>query len=143
MTRNRQHFAIAAVAVGVIVAIAGAAFTVSVWNAVQFVAATQLHDAYIVMPGMALLILFAVGVLGDIAFRCHAAKFAQHADLIWKAHLLVTSVLLIGTFMATSQSHKTWPMLIVVLATTPLMLVAHGVALAAGGLVVLRTNNPR
>ena len=38
--------------------VAGAGFTASVWKAVQFVAAIQQHDTYIVMPGLALLILF-------------------------------------------------------------------------------------
>jgi amino acid transporter len=143
MARYRQHFAIAAVALGVILATAGGAFAASVWNTVQSFASTQQHDVYVVMPGMALLILFGLGVVGDIAFRRYAANLGRRAQLIWRAHLLISTALLVAGFLVMSESDKTWTMIAVMLATTPLMLATHGAALAAGGVVVLSAKNPQ
>ena len=142
MLRHRQHFAIAAVAVGLLLAATGAVLSASVWNVVQSVARTQQHDTYFVMPGMSLLILFGVGVVGGIVFRRHSAKVVPGGDFIWQAHLAVTTVLLAAAFLAAAQSDKTWTLITVTLASAPLMLLAHGSALAAGGLIALRAKEP-
>jgi len=140
--RHRQHFAIAAVAVGALLAATGAVFSASAWNLVRSVATTQQHDTYFVMPGMSLLILFSVGVVGDIVFRRHSAKLALRGDFIWQAHLAVTTVLLLAALLAAAQSDKAWALITVALASAPLMLLAHGAALAAGGVIVLRAKKP-
>ena len=121
-----------------ILSVAGAGLTASAWAALQFVRSNQPHDTYFVMPGATLLILFGVGALGDIAFRRHAFELGRHANLVWRTHLFVTTVLLVAVLVAAGQSYMTWAAVIVLLGATPLMLVAHGVALTAGGVVVLR-----
>jgi hypothetical protein len=109
------------------------------WLAMQLVRSNQIQDTYFIMPGASILLIFGVGVAGDLAFRSRAMRFGRRAVVIWRTHLLFTSALVLAALAAATQAEMTSPALILVLATTPLLLVAHGTALAAGGVVVLRT----
>jgi hypothetical protein len=141
-----RRLAIAAVAVGLLAVLTGTGLTVGVCNSVWFIRSRDIHDVYFVtfvIPGIwALLLIFGVGFIADIAFRRQAENLGPRAAFICRAHLLITTVLFTAWLVAAAQAEVTWPVAIVLLTTIPLMILAHGIALTAGGLVVLRETQP-
>ena len=140
MPQLRQQAAIAAVAVGSILAVAGTAVIVTlIALGMQLVSSNQLHDTYFVLPSAwVTLLMFAIGVIADVAFLSRATRLGRRAALIWKTHLLFTTGSIIAWLVAGSVAEMTWPVLIIQLGVPPLILVAHGAALAAAGATVLR-----
>lgn len=140
MPGHRPKFAIVVLALGVLVALAGAGLIASAWPAIHAARASQ--DLYVVKPDSWVLpVMFGIGAIGDMAFRRQAQKLGRRAQLIWRMHLSITAALLIVGLVAGAQTQAAWPVLIAILAAVPLMLVTHGAALAAGGLLALRPNN--
>lgn len=139
MTRIARPAALTAIVIGVVLATAGAAALVaSGWVGVQFLRSSTLHDTYFMAPGVSMLVVFGIGVASDIVFRSQATRFGRRAVLVWRTHLAFTTVLIVAAGVATARAQMTWPSLILFTAVIPLMLIAHGVGLVAGGMVVLR-----
>ena len=146
MSAHRLRLAALVLAAGIVIAVAAAALIVSGWIALQSARASH-TDFYFVAPNFwTLVILFGVGAVSNIALRRQAANLGRPAGLISRVHLIVTGLLLIaallgiGRILAVGHSQPTWPVVLVVIGAIPLMLLAHGTALAAGGFLALRTN---
>jgi hypothetical protein len=137
MTSIRERIAIAALVVGTLLA-AGALASIAnlVWVLTRPPAPDQLVDTYYVLPSPWItVVVFAVGVVGDAVFRVRAAGFGREAVLIWRTHLVFTTALLAVWLIAGMRAEITQQVAIVIYATCPLMLLAHGVALAAGAMI--------
>jgi hypothetical protein len=144
MAPVRQRIALVAIVVGAVLAVAGMALAANaIWVASRPVAPDQPFDAYYVWPSPWLIpAVFSVGALGDMALRKPATRFGRRAPLIWRTHLLFTTALLIAWLAAGAQVEMTWHVKLLFYATYPLMLIAHGAALAAGGMLVSRGDQP-
>lgn len=140
MARLRRQVAVAAIIAGGVLLVAVAALTVNaIWLGTQGVASNQVHDTYFIVPSIWIgLIIFGVGAVGDMAFRGGAARFGRPAPAIWQSHLLFTTVLIIVALAAMALMDMTWEMAVFLYAIYGLMLLAHGTALALGGMLVLR-----
>src|SRR6185369_1104039 len=138
MARLRQQVALVAVILGSVVAVAGTALIANaIGLGTRLLASSQPHDTYYVVSTAWLsLLIFGVGAAGDMAFRSEAKRLGGRAALIWQTHLLFTTVLIIAWLVAGRQAQMTWPAVSVLFFTNPLMFIAHGAALAAGGMTV-------
>ena len=142
MARLHRQVAFAAVVSGLILLVAAAAATVNaVWVFLQLLPESQFHDTYFVVSGAWIgLLIYAAGVVADIAFQGPAARLGRPAPAVWQSHLLFTTALVIvalavgaGAFVDTD-----WQAALVLNAILILLLVAHGTALAVGGTLTLR-----
>lgn len=89
------------------------------------------------------MLVFAVGAVGDIAFRARAPRLGRRAALIWRTHLLFTTALLVAWLFAGTQAEMTQQVVTVVYGTAPLMVFAHGAALAAGAVIMRELGTKR
>lgn len=142
MARLRRPLALAAIVSGAALLVVAAAATVNgVRVLMQLHPANQIHDTYFVVPSIWTgLLIYAAGVVGDIAFRGTAKEVGRPAPAIWQSHLLLTTLLLIVALAARVGTlvDTYWQMALVLNATLILLLLAHGAALALGGALLLR-----
>jgi lysylphosphatidylglycerol synthetase-like protein (DUF2156 family) len=144
MTSGRERIRVAAVVVGSLLAAAALASIADlVWVLTRPPAPHQLVDTYYVLPNPWITVaVFAAGIVGDVMFRARAGEFGPRAVAIWRTHLLFTTALLVVWLIAGAQAGMTQAVVLVVYAACPLMLFAHGAALAGAGLVLRRTGHP-
>lgn len=140
MALVRKKLIVAAIVGGSILTIAGIASTAAaIWVVIRPPGSGLPFETYYVLPSAwSTLFLFAVGVVGDMAFRRQVALFNGRGAWIWRVHFLFTTVLVAACFVERMQVEMTRQVVTIVYATNPLLLAAHGLALIAGAVVRIK-----
>jgi amino acid transporter len=139
MSTVRRPIAIASLILGLALTVASLVVMFNVWKTLDRFRSEPSHDTYFVMPGAEILLVYALGLAASMVYRSRSRPFEAGAVLVWCSHLVVTSMLLLVALFLT-QPAPTLAVLMLLAAILPVMLLAHGMALTAGAVLVLRAN---
>ena len=101
----------------------------------------NIHDTYFVVPQIRIgLFIYAAGVLGDLAFRAMSVTLGRPARVLWQTHFVVTTLLILIASALNSGRviAADWQTSLLVNGIYVLMLLAHGAALVAAGILFIR-----
>jgi hypothetical protein len=106
------------------------------------------HDAYYVLPAPAVgIVVFGGGLLISLLFAKRLRVYGEGVVLVQRVHLVSTTVLVVTWAIVQALVVSIWQRdaqlpAMVLSATLVLMLVAHGIALAAAGMFLSRASVP-
>lgn len=139
VARLSSYVATAVVVAGGLLLLVTVASTVNAIRLLSEVLESPRLDFYFVVPptwnG---LLLYGVGVVGDLIFRGTAVPLGRPARTLWQTHLVVTTLLILVALAAGAVAPSDWRMALVLNGLYVVMLVAHGTALVLGGMLFLR-----
>lgn len=141
VTSLRLYVAIAAVVAGGLLLLLTVTSTANAIRLVsEILGSPQPYFVSIVVPpAWNGLLLYGIGVLGNVIFRGAAVPLGRQAEMLWRTHLVFTTLLIVLVFASEAVAPIDWRMALALSGLYVLMLVAHGSALVFGGVLFLRS----
>lgn len=141
--RLRPYAATAAIVAGALLLVVTANSTVNALRVVAHVYSStpNIQDTYYVVPRIWVgLFVYGAGVLGGMAFRAMAGAAGRAARVLWRTHLVATTLLILVALALNAGAviASDWQIALLVNGTYLLMLLAHSAALIVGGLLLVR-----
>ena len=141
--RFRPYAATAAIVAGAFLLVVTVNSTVNAVRVVTDVYSSppSIQDTYYVVSNLWIgLFLYGAGVFGGLTFRAWAGAAGRPARLLWRTHLVVTTLLILVALAPSAGAVRVndWQAALVVNGIYVLILLAHSAALIVGGMLLVR-----